>query len=421
MYRELEDMQSQGRFFKVGLVGGGFMGRGIVEVLENVPGMKVVALADIDIERAARCFENIPCTVRTDDSKGPVKDIAFPEERVITDDFRLIPGLEGIDMVIEATGKPAIGAETAFLSMVRGKHTGMLNVETDATVGPYLGMLAKRMGTVYTVCAGDEPAAVVELVDFARLCGCTVVAAGKGKNNPLDNHGTPRSLEKRAKSSGLNPKMLTEFVDGTKTMVEMCCAANSAGLDIDVRNMHGPSADVADLPKVFSTGEGGVLEKEGVVDYIIGDLAPGVFAVVRPKGPVADRTLRYLRVGEGPNYALVRPYHLTNLEVPLTVANACLHGRASMTPGKPRLEVITRAKKDLKKDDVIDGFGGECVYGGIERSATAEQEGLLPMGLCEGARVREDIARDEVIKKSSVEVVDSILLQFRKIQEAVFT
>ena len=92
-----------------------------------------------------------------------------------------------------------------------------------------------------------------------------------------------------------------------------------------------------------------------------------------------------------------------------------------MTPGKPRLEVITRAKKDLKKDDVIDGFGGECVYGGIERSTTAEQDDLLPMGLCGGARVREDIARDEVIKKSSVEVVDSILLQFRKIQEAVFT
>jgi len=304
--------------------------------------------------------------------------------------------------------------------MINGKHTGMLNVETDATVGHYLGMLAGRMGVVYTVCAGDEPAAIVELVDFARLCGCKVVAAGKGKNNPLDRHATPALLGKRAIEMGLNPKMLTEFVDGTKTMVEMCCAANSTGLDIDVRDMHGPRANVEDLARVFSTGEGGMLEKEGVVDFVIGDLAPGVFVVIKPGGNIADQTLKYLRIGEGPNYALVRPYHLTNLEVPLTVARACLHGRAVMSPGRvPGTEVITRAKKDLKTGDYIDGFGGECVYGGIERYKVAEEEGLLPMGLCEGARVEEDIPMDGVIKRNQVVPKDTMLLQFRKIQEAV--
>ena len=72
-------------------------------------------------------------------------------------------GDQHIDMVIEATGKPDVGAEVAATALMHGKHVGMLNVETDATAGYYLNSLAREKGLVYTVCAGDEPAAVKEL------------------------------------------------------------------------------------------------------------------------------------------------------------------------------------------------------------------------------------------------------------------
>ena len=38
----------------------------------------------------------------------------------------------------------------------------------------------------------------------------------------------------------MNPRMLVEFVDGSKTMVEMAAIANATGLVPDVPGMHGP-------------------------------------------------------------------------------------------------------------------------------------------------------------------------------------
>ena len=65
---------------------------------------------------------------------------------------------------------------------------------------------------------------------------------GKGKNNPLDRHAKPTdpSWAKEAARRGLTPTMLIEFVDGSKTMVEMAAVSNATGLVPDVRGMHGP-------------------------------------------------------------------------------------------------------------------------------------------------------------------------------------
>ena len=419
LYEELRAFRDLGRIIKVGLVGAGFMGRGIVEVVESIPGMKVVAIADREVERACGCFDHIQFNrYRVIEKTDEARDIDFSSERVVTRNPRVIPEIGALAFIIEATGDPVAGAEVAFFSIMNGKHVGMLNVETDSVVGYYLSGLAKKMGVVYTVCAGDEPVAVKELYDFARTCGFTVVAAGKGKNNPLDVRATPDTLRERASSMGLHPARLTEFVDGTKTMVEMCCVANSSMLTIDVRNMHGPHAGVEELTSVFRLREqGGILTREGVVDYTIGDVAPGVFAVVRHEGKIANETLRYLKIGDGPNYLLYRPYHLTSLEVPRTIALACLYGRPMLSASSLQTEVITIAKKDLRAGDYIDGFGGFCVYGGLERYEKAKNEKLLPMGLATGARLKEDIPEGSAIRFDQVEVVDSLLLQLRKIQD----
>jgi predicted homoserine dehydrogenase-like protein len=260
------------------------------------------------------------------------------------------------------------------------------------------------------------------LCDFARVCGFTVVAAGKGKNNPLDRDATPESLSAQARRVGLNPSMLTEFVDGSKTMVEMASVANAAGLSVDRRNMHGPVVDIQSIHQVFRPRErGGVLGREGVVEYVIGDLAPGVFAVVRHDGPIANETLRYLKVGEGPYYLLYRPYHLTNLEVPDTVGWAVIHGRPTLACIRPPVtEVITFAKRDLGRGDYVDSFGGHTVYGGIENREQAAKENLLPLGLAVGARLREEVQKGSVITCDQVEMRSSPLFKFRKIQDAMY-
>ena len=423
IFEDLKSFQEDGRCIRVGLVGAGFMGRGIVEVLDRAPGMTVSAVADLDMDRVRAALEVAggPPVKIVDQASG-ARLVNLDVERVASPDPAVIPALHGVDMVIEATGKPEVGAAVAFQSIMAGKHVGMLNVETDVTVGHLLASLARRAGVVYTVCAGDEPAALKELYDFAAVMGFTVVACGKGKNNPMDVHATPRSLAGRAAEMGLNPAILTEFVDGTKTMVEMCCVANAAGLTVDTPNMHGPACDLEQLAATFSPRErGGLLSREGVVDYAVGDVAPGVFAVVSHPGEIANSTLRYLKIGAGPQFLLYRPYHLTNLEVPHTVGWAVLHGKATVAPrGVPRTEVTTRAKKDLAGGMEIDGMGGFTVYGGMREYGEARSAGLLPMGLAEGARVVREVAADQEITCRDVELRDTLLLQLRKIQDGVY-
>src|SRR5690606_31409014 len=156
-----------------------------------------------------------------------------------------------------------------------------MNVEADVTVGAYLKQAADRQGVVYTVGAGDEPSSCMELIEFVSAMGHTVVAAGKGKNNPLNHDATPDDLRQEAVRRNMNPRMLVEFVDGSKTMVEMAALANATGLVPDKPGMHGPAASLEDLPHVLCPIEdGGVLSRKGCVDYSIGpNVAPGVFVI----------------------------------------------------------------------------------------------------------------------------------------------
>ena len=80
--------------------------------------------------------------------------------------------------------------------------------------------------------------------------------------------------------------MLIEFVDGSKTMIEMAAVSNATGLVPDVRGMHGPKTTRDKLNEVFALKEhGGVLSRVGVVDYGIGGIHPGVFLVVTTDHP----------------------------------------------------------------------------------------------------------------------------------------
>jgi predicted homoserine dehydrogenase-like protein len=295
----------------------------------------------------------------------------------------------------------------------------LLNVEADVTVGPLLKRMADAAGVVYTGAAGDEPAATLELWTFARTLGLEVICAGKGKNNPLDRSATPETVGARAREVGTAPKMLCSFVDGTKTMVEMAALANATGLSLTKRGLHGPEASVADLPRIFSSrAQGGILEQTGVVDYAIG-VAPGVFVVFTTDLPVVVDELRYLKMGDGPNWVLYRPYHLTSLETPLSVARAVLQHEATIAPTQGLIaEVITVAKRALRAGEQIDGIGGFTVYGLVDRAEVARSENLLPLGLAQGATLKRNIEEGEPISYDDVEIDDSqTIVQLRRLQD----
>jgi predicted homoserine dehydrogenase-like protein len=188
-------------------------------------------------------------TVTKTTAEAVLKDLEKNAYRA-KNDATLIAQLD-VDVVVEATGVPEVGARVTSACLKAKKHVAVLNVEMDVTIGPLLTKMAADNGVLYSVCHGDEPVEALYLVEFARDLSFEIVMAGKGKNNPFEPHSTPETVAERAAQKQMNPKMLCSFTDGSKTMIEMSALANATGLKLTKRGMIGPAATVKTLSELF--------------------------------------------------------------------------------------------------------------------------------------------------------------------------
>ncbi|MDK2879415.1 MAG: hypothetical protein PWR06_2131, partial [Thermoanaerobacteraceae bacterium] len=186
------------------------------------------------------------------------------------------------------------------------------------------------------------------------------------------------------------------------------------------RGLIGLKATVKELPKLLSLKEeGGILDRYQVVEYING-IAPGVFVIVRTNLPAIREEMAYLSMGEGPNYVLYRPYHLTSIETPLSAARAYIYHEPTIAPkGAPVSETVTVAKKDLKAGEHLDSIGGYTVYGVIDTFNNAKKQNALPIGLVnKNVVLKKDIKKGETITYDAVELDESsLILQLRRMQD----
>lgn len=426
VYQDLKDLESRGEYVSIGLVGAGQMGTDIVSQVAQMDGVRVPVVADIDLDRAKKAYQLSGVDnsdIYQSSSKSEIEEHIAAGKSVVTEDGFLLPELEGLDVIIDATGVPKVGAKIGLDTINNQKHIVMMNVEADVVVGPILKKMADNAGVVYTGAAGDEPGAIMEIYNFAKSLGYKVVAAGKGKNNPLDRKANPERVAERAKKKGTAPHMMACFMDGTKSMLEMAAVSNATGLVPDVSGMHGPTTTIEELPKVYSLKEqGGILKNEGVVDFALGNVAPGVFVIVTTDNERIKFSMNYSKMGEGPNYLLYRPYHLASLETPLSAVRAVLYNEATIAPiGDIVTEVTTIAKKDLKAGEVIDGIGGFAVYGSVDKAEDARAKNLLPLGISDGAKLKQDVKQGEKLTLDMVELdKDSVIYELWKLQKRVF-
>jgi len=417
--RKLAELaQQQGRPFRIALVGAGQMGRGFASQAHRL-GLEVAAVADIAVERINQAFNDLGkgAPIISEDAAALNAQIAQGKP-VGTTNAAIINELD-VDVVVEATGVAAVGADVMYHALLAKKHVATLNVEADVTVGPILHKLAKDNGVLYSVCNGDEPAEAKELVDFARDLAFEVVMAGKGKNNPFEPHSNPDTVAERAAKKHMNPKMLASFTDGSKTMIEMSALANATGLKLTKRGMVGPAASRTTLQDVFKpTSEGGVLEETGVVDYCTGDVAPGVFVVIKTDSPYVAEEMSYLSMGPGPYFALYRPYHLASVEAPMTVAKMLVDGYETLTCDSLMTEVIASTKKEHKAGEKFDGIGGFSARGVADRVDDARRDNLVPIGLLQNAVAKRDLPIDHLVTYDDVELDESAtIFKLRKMQE----
>jgi len=424
--RKLKKLHEEGKSIKIGLIGAGQMGRGMTNQISMMKGMKVMIIVDINVDLALSAFKGagIPeDNIKKAHTLSEANSWIEKGNYVVSDNQEFVSRANLIDVCIDATGVPEVGAQMAYDAILNKKHVVMLNVETDVVIGPMLKKMADAAGVIYTGSAGDEPGAVMELYDFADALGLEVRAMGKGKNNIVVPGCTPDSVFEEATARGVSPKMLCAFKDGTKTMVELTAMSNATGLVPDIMGGHGPSASLKQLPELLSLKqEGGILNKYGVVEYING-IAPGVFIMVSSESDELHYQMKYHSMGKGPNYILYRPYHLCNLETPISAARAYIENTPTIVPLDGLVsETITIAKRDLKTGEYLDGIGGFTVFGTIDTYTEACRKGALPLGLVtRNTKMIKDVKMGEVVTYDSIALDnDSIIVQMRKIQDQMF-
>ena len=203
-------------------------------------------------------------------------------------------------------------------------------------------------------------------------------------------------------------------------MVELAAMSNATGLVPDVPGMHGPRADVGELNKVLIPREdGGVLGRRGCVDYSTGKVAPGVFVIMTSHDPRVRVDMKFLSMGDGPYYTLYRPYHLCNVETPISIAEAVLYGESTIVSRRLVSEVATIAKRDLRAGEVIGEIGSPDILGRTYTFAEANAQKAIPLGIATGGVVIQDIVKGELLTWQNLQPdASKFVYKLRQMQDA---
>jgi predicted homoserine dehydrogenase-like protein len=424
--RALQDREESGKPIRVGMVGAGFMARGIaLQIVGVVPGMELVAISNRSLDGARRAFAEVgaddPVQVGT---RGELETAIAEGRPAIADDPMPLCQADGVDVVIEVTGAVEFGARVVLEAIANGKHVVMMNAELDGTIGPILKVKADEAGVIVTNSEGDQPGVIMNLFRFVRGIGVRPVLCGniKGLQDPYRN---PTTQAEFAKKWGQKPHMVTSFADGTKISFEQAIVANATGMGVAKRGMHGPmvpaGTSIQEAVNWYPLED--LLEGPGVVDYVVGaSPGPGVFVLGTHEDARQKHYLNLYKLGEGPLYCFYTPYHLCHFEAHNAVARAALFHDATISPEfGSRVDVVATAKTDLGEGQILDGIGFYMTYGQCENADTAHREGLLPMGLAEGCRLRRPVKRDEVLTYEDVEMPEGRLAdRLRREQDRLF-
>ena len=420
----LKARHEAGNPVRVGLLGAGFMGRGVINQIVNyTPGMVLTAIANRTVDTAVEAYAKFGVeNVKVVSTLGDMEDAIARGYSVVTDDPTLLCQSESIDVLIEATGHVEYGARVTLAAIEHKKPMVLMNAELDGTVGPILKVYADRAGVIITGCDGDQPGVQLNLYRFVKSIGLNPLVCGNIKGLQ-DRYRNPTTQESFAKQWGQTAHMVTSFADGTKISFEQAIVANATGMKVAQRGMLGYHSkghvddmlDLYDIEQIKSLG--------GIVDYVVGPKpSPGVFVYATCNEPTQAHYLNYGKLGEGPLYSFYVPYHLTVFEVPLSAARVVLLNDVVIAPlGAPVVDVVTTAKIDLEAGQTLDGLGGYHTYGQCENADVVNQDNLLPMGLAEGCRLKRPVAKDHVLTYDDVEIpADSVAHRLRTEQNAYF-
>ncbi|MFO1080908.1 MAG: SAF domain-containing protein [Reyranellaceae bacterium] len=408
LYSKLLARQQDGRPLRIGMIGAGKFGSMFLAQLLKVPGIHLVGVVDLSPAAAASNMAYVGWPPERHAARSLDAALASGQTHV-GDDAAALIAHPGIDILIECTGSPIAAVEHCLAGFKQGKHVINVTVEADAFCGPGLSHEAASAGVIYSMAYGDQPALACDLVDWARACGFTVAAAGRGhKWLPHYRQSTPDTVwdhwgltREQAERGRLNPKMFNAFLDGSKPAIESAAIANATGLDVPQEGLAFPPGSADDIPTLMRPAAlGGCLEREGMVEVVSCltaggepipyDIRKGVWVCFRGDTDYVRNCFEEYRVITDPSgryMSLYKKWHLIGLELAISVASVGLRGEATGAATTFKGDVVAVAKRDLAPGEMLDGEGGYTVSGGLRPAGLSLERQYLPLGLAHNVKV----------------------------------
>ena len=364
---------------RVGIVGTGFIAAGLLRAVSTCDGFVI-------------------SRVLTRRSGGTVDNI---DTELLTSSIHEL--VDASDVVVECSGDVVHGTNVVSAALEAGKKMVTLNSELQVTVGSYFcdrGLI--------TEAEGDQPGSLAALAEEAVEMGFRPLVYGNMKGF-LNHSPTHSEMEHWSKRNGVSLVQVTSFTDGTKLQLEQALVANGLRAGIARRGLIGPQGEALDV----SAGNLARVAKSmgcAISDYVLNrNLPPGVFVVAEHPFERPE-VLRYLKMGDGPFYTLVRPYHLCHLEMMKTIRRVARGaGPLLNNSSMPTINVAAVAKRDLANETLIPkAVGGFTVRG--EVVSFAEAPSAVPIGLLDNARIIRRVKKEQVLSWDDVEIPESLAL-----------
>lgn len=370
-------MQRKDRI-KVGLVGTGAIGRGLVKLINISSDMIVSGVLTRRI--------------------GIIEGLEISNDKVYQNPELLF--LKS-DVIVVSTGDPIYSTEIIHAAFQHNLPVVTMDADTMVTTGTWLS----KKGLI-TESNGDQPGCLAALRQEVLDMGFSPIVYGNIKGF-LNHNPTPDEMNYWALKLGFTVSSVTSFTDGTKLQIEQALVANAFGAAIAKQGLIG-------LQTEDFEGSGYKLAEVGdklgmpISDYILSKSSPpGVFIVTRHDENLKNE-LRTYKMGDGPYYHHYKPIHLCFFEIPGTIKRLLNQNEILIDNGnKPSTSVAAIAKRSLLKGDFIKkGIGSFDTRG--EAIRITDEPNHVPFGLLQNVRIKENIDEGQIIRFSDIDIPTSL-------------
>lgn len=421
-WTRVRQMVRDGRELQVGVIGAGYVARGLVHLLDRLDGFRPAAVINRTVERGVAAYHrsgHARSDIEVARDGKELRAALSARRPVVVSSADLAIEVDELDVLVEATGSLDHAAQVMLAALRAGRSVVSINAEVDVAIGWLLHATAAANGGVYSICDGDQPGVLMRALDRVEHMGLETIAAVNCKRH-LDVHQSRLDSAPYAARDETSIAVTVAAGDGTKMNIEQAVVANLTGLVPTTRGMHGVTTTLEhaldDLRALLAS-----TDREGVVEYTLGgDFGAGVCVVGRAPDPEAVATaLRFFKLGDGPEYLFFSPYTLVHFEMPRSIAEIAFDRSPLWSPSAaPVADVVAVAKRDLAAGDRLEGIGGDECYGQIDTIDRAGE--FLPIVLADHARMVRPVQRDDPIPFESVDLdLDAPIVALRGLQESL--